>query len=242
VSHLEFLKLPLKSLSFDAGFNTAKENFNRILEIHRSTLEDLSISRGSYSLPFDNLPSHIVLPKLTNLTLCGPILPSFNFLSQMPSLKSLSLVYNMKPIGNSGHSAIVPAEVLYDYMSLKMFQPGLQLQRPHSLVKRTDFEQLNGVVHENLEHFSVEDEVYSGAYIKELARLMPRLKSLRVGLKNDGYEMVCRNWGNLETLDIFPYRISEQGFLGVVDGEKYAASNITDFKRKKINNRKRSLI
>jgi len=63
---------------------------------------------------------------------------------------------------------------------------------------------------------------------------MPCLKSRRVGLENGGIEMVCRTWRNLESLEILPSIISEQGLLGVVNGEKYAAPNITDLKREAI--------
>jgi len=240
VSHLEFLKLPLKSLSFDAGFNTQQENFNRVLEIHSASLKDLSISRGPYALPFENLPAHIVLPELKSLTLCGPIFPSFNFLSQMPGLKSLNLKYNMMPLGGQTNcayfvhnTALVSTEVLLDYWSLEQIQPGLRLHRPHSIVKHTNFEELRGVVLENLGSFSVMAEVYSGIHIAELGRIMPNLRSLHVGLENDGFEMVCRTWGSMESLQILPYKISEEGFLGVVNGEKYAAPNITDLKREK---------
>jgi len=235
VSHLEFLKLPLKSLSFDAGFNTQQENFNRILEIHAAFLKELSISRGPYSLPFDNLASLAILPKLKSLTLCGPIFSCFNFLSKMPNLNSLSVKYNCKAVNNCVDPDQISNQVLLDYFSLKEIRPELQLYPQNSLI-RPRFREVLQSLPENIESFSVEGEAYAGVQIAKLQVIMPRLKSLRVGLGKDGFEMVCRKWKNLETLHVFPYLISEDGLLGVVNGRKYAAPNITDLKREKITN------
>jgi len=84
-----------------------------------------------------------------------------------------------------------------------------------------------------MEEFSIVSEFCTGDKIEKLAKLMPNVTQLSVGLGNDGFEMVCKMWNKLQSLSIHPFQVDEKGLLGIGTGsECYQLPNITDLKCK----------
>jgi len=107
----------------------------------------------------------------------------------------------------------------------------------YPVIADTNFDELRDVVLPNMNKFSIiGDELSTSAHIKNLAKLMPNLKELHVGLANDGFGMVCKVWNKLENLQIHPFQVDERGLLGTEFGEKcYHTPNITDLQGKSRN-------
>jgi len=101
----------------------------------------------------------------------------------------------------------------------------------YSIIATTNLDELNDLVLPKLKTFAVANELCTGIQIQKLAKIMPNLRELYVGLGNDGFEMVCKVWSRLEKLEIHPFQVDEEGLLGIKIGEKcYHLPNITDLK------------
>ncbi|ODM88935.1 hypothetical protein Ocin01_17747 [Orchesella cincta] len=61
-----------------------------------------------------------------------------------------------------------------------------------------------------------------------LTRLMPNLKTLMIGLENDGFRVVCAGWKQLEVLIIQPYEVNQTGLTGSIPLIKHRLPNLSD--------------
>ncbi|ODM96077.1 hypothetical protein Ocin01_10603 [Orchesella cincta] len=179
------LQFPLKKLSFNVGLKTKAATFTRLLEAHSQTLRSLDIQHGGFSPPFLSLSFQKQFEFLAHLYLLGPILPNLNFLKNMPNLETLRL-----------------QDIFHGYFS------------PSKMIGNTDFLQLDGVVLHKMNKLWIGEEICSGEHVAELAKLMPNLRRLRLGLGDDGFKMVCRTWEKLETLDIRPCQLTKETKAG----------------------------
>jgi len=103
----------------------------------------------------------------------------------------------------------------------------------YPIISQTNFDELKDVVLPKMKTLYIAGQICTGEQVERLARIMPNLVDLRIGLGNDGFQMVCKVWNKLEEVNINPFQVDEQGLLGMKTGGKYHHfPNITDLKRK----------
>ncbi|ODM87728.1 hypothetical protein Ocin01_18955 [Orchesella cincta] len=227
------LAFPLSTLALDIGHDQSEDGLKNILQLYPKTLEKLVMFKlgwGIYANPFETtFPFGVDLPLLTELQLIGPIFKNLHFLINTPNLKVLVIL--------DGVNEIEP-RVLHSYVDFSL--PRLKDKHftdrdcnpVHPVIASTDFQgvELKNLVLPNMVQFIVGQELCSGEQVEQLGKLMPYLKRVRLGLDNSGFRKVCQIWKQLEHLDIQPFNVSEEGFLGTVDGKMYSQPNLTDFK------------
>ncbi|CAL8133377.1 unnamed protein product [Orchesella dallaii] len=224
--------VPLTSLSLDIGWGRDSVTFfYAMLEDVRVTLKKLLAYRGPYAQDsFSNsLCAGPHMPDLVELKLIGPVFENLNFLSKLPNLKTLVIF--------DGQTQI-KTEVLHSYVDFTLQQlsqkeiPGKAFTDKINVIANTDFtsEQLKCLEMTHMREFIVGHELCNGEQVENLAKLMPSLTKLRLGLGNSGFQVVCEKWNKLSHLDIEPFDVDEDGILGMEDDEKYRQSNLTDLK------------
>jgi len=76
---------------------------------------------------------------------------------------------------------------------------------------------------------NLENQLCTGEQIEKLAKIMPNLINLHVGLGNDGFQMVCEVWKKLNELEIHPFQVDEKHLLGMKTRRShYHYPNLTD--------------
>ncbi|CAL8135865.1 unnamed protein product [Orchesella dallaii] len=226
---LRQLAFPLATLALDIGdthYRVDRLALKNTLELHSSSLQNLTLHRGYYQHPFS---SSFRLPNLTKLILIGHIPKNLYFLKHLPMLKVFVLLHE--------HSSVDVLNMKQEwstmYSGLKIgFGYASYIPLPFHVIENTDFSlrKLRGVVLPNLETFIVGTELCKWKQIRNLAKLMPNIKTLQLGTGNGGFRMVCKYWSQLEHMHVEPMDVTEFGIFGVQNGERYRLPNITDLK------------
>ncbi|CAL8128688.1 unnamed protein product [Orchesella dallaii] len=221
---------PITSLAVDIGVDMRPSRFQELLQLYSYTLRELVVYRGPAVPPFITFPFGVDLPHLNELRLIGPVCQDLKFLRDTPQLKVLVLIDGTK---------YLEKEVLHSYVDFSL--PSVLdkitwtqgLRGGDSMIANTNFSgiELTSVVLPSMVEFVVDQELCNGDQVRELARMLPNIKRLRLGLGNDGFLTVCESWKQLEHLDIEPFDVDEEGILGVLDGQMYRQANLTDLKR-----------
>ncbi|CAL8068931.1 unnamed protein product [Orchesella dallaii] len=98
-------------------------------------------------------------------------------------------------------------------------------------VGNTDFSQLDNTLLQKMEEFIMcgkNDTICSAEQVAALARIMPNLRKVRVGLDNDGFRIVCSAWRELELLIIHPCEVNACGITGTLPGLQTQLPNLND--------------
>ncbi|CAL8135861.1 unnamed protein product [Orchesella dallaii] len=228
---LRQISFPLKALALDIGGRLTEMGIitlETILELHSTTLQNLTVFRKSLWPKLSRFPySH--LPQLTQLILIGSTLENLCFLRNLPNLEMLVMLDGKSEIGVLN---------LKKEWSTTLSSSKLVNENPTSahpllrVVEKTNFysRELKGLVLPNLKAFIIGEEFCNKEQITKLAALMPNVRTLQLGMGNDGFRMVCKYWGQLEHLDINPMDVNEEGIFGIKNGKRYCLPNITDLK------------
>ncbi|CAL8133371.1 unnamed protein product [Orchesella dallaii] len=222
----------LTSLSLDVGWGRDSGTFFYAMLVYlRDTLKKLLVYRGPYAQESlsNTLCAGPLLPDLVELRLIGPVFENLNFLSIFPNLKTLVIF--------DGQTQI-ETEVLHSYVDFALQQlsqkeiPGRAFTDKINVIANTDFtsEQLKCREMTHMREFIVGHELCNREQVEKLAKLMPGLTKLRLGLGNSGFQVVCEKWNKLRHLDTEPFDVDEDGILGIENDEKYRHSNLTDLK------------
>ncbi|CAL8146958.1 unnamed protein product [Orchesella dallaii] len=227
------LQFPLTQLELDIGVHTGSSDFKKILEMYCETLKVLKVYRAPYTSAFTRFPFGVVMKSLEELQLKGPIATSLVFLENTPNLKILRilnqnhyLAYDKFFRAESRHGSDDSDgfnAVLWDY------------QEPISMIEQTDFSQLENKVNSNLVEFVNGDEVCTGEQMRSLAKVMPNLQRLRIGVGDDGFRVLCDEWkSSMMELELAPSSTVHAGVFAGILGDCHDAStrppNITDLK------------
>ncbi|CAL8135899.1 unnamed protein product [Orchesella dallaii] len=87
-----------------------------------------------------------------------------------------------------------------------------------------------GVILPNLETFVFGTQVVDEMEMKNLAKIIPNIRTLQLGMGNVGFRMLCNYWPQLEYLHVGPMDINENGIFGGWNGEQYRLPSIKDLK------------
>ncbi|CAL8075650.1 unnamed protein product [Orchesella dallaii] len=237
---LQQLRFPLSSLILDIGSCTVPSDFKRILEIYANTLRKLVIFREdghSYgpAVSHGDFPFEVQLNSLTELRLLGTaVTPNLNFFQYAPNLRSVFLVHD------AGTSMLNIGSYLSDhdlFTTLRNRQNesiwGAKSPVPYP-VGNTDFSKLENTVLPKMEEFILcgkHDTVCFPEQVAALARLMPNLRKVRLGLDNDGFRILCSAWKDLELLIIQPCEVNNCGITGTIPGLQTRLPNLTNLTR-----------
>ncbi|CAL8136275.1 unnamed protein product [Orchesella dallaii] len=219
---LERLNFPLKTLNMDLGKRTSDGALKLLFETHADTLEGLKLTWRKNSQLFFNFPCGVNLSALKILEASDPSILNLSFLKHTPNLRILSMynkgdIYHPNPQENS-------------IKKMGETKPGVK-PKVFEVISKTNFEAFNnGLVLPYMEKFLMSEEICDGSQIELLSKLMPNLKHLRIGLGNEGFQMVCKVWKKLEQLQVNPFQVDEMGLLGVSEGKRYHLPNLTDLK------------
>ncbi|CAL8075644.1 unnamed protein product [Orchesella dallaii] len=237
---LEKLDFPLSSLTLDIGSYTEPSYFKRILEIYANTLRKLVVYREDGYVPrpdlsLQNFPFEVQLNSLTDLRLLGTaVTPNLHFFQYAPNLRSVFLVHDagtsMLNIGSllSDHDLFTTLRNRQSQNTWRDNSPGA------CPVRNTDFTQLQNTILPNMEEFILcgkHDRICSREQVTALARLMPNLKKVRLGLDNDGFWSVCSAWKELELLIIQPCDVKNSGITGTIPGIQTQLPNLNNLTR-----------
>ncbi|CAL8075636.1 unnamed protein product [Orchesella dallaii] len=233
---LQQLQFPLSSLTLDIGCYTEPSNFKSILEIYANTLRKLVVFReDGHASSLHDFPFQVELNSLTELRLLGSaVTPNLNFFQYIPNLKSVFLVQHtgssMLNVGSfqSDHR-------LFSALRNRQIENGWGGTIPGTYpVGSTDFSKLENTVLPQMEDFILcgeHDTVCSPEQVAALARLMPNLKKVRLGLANDGFWIVCSAWKELELLIIQPCEVNNCGITGIIPGLQTQLPNLNNLTR-----------
>ncbi|CAL8133297.1 unnamed protein product [Orchesella dallaii] len=237
---LQQLRFPLSSLTLDIGSYTEPSDFKSILEIYANTLRKLVIFRedGHARRPavsHRDFPFEVQLNSLTELRLLGTaVTPNLNFFQYIPNLKSVFLVQDagtsMCNIGSflSDHDLFTTLRNRQNENIWGANSPGAYP------VGNTDFTQLQNTILPKMEEFILcgkHDTVCSPEQVAALAKSMPNLKKVRLGLANDGFRIVCSAWKELELLMIQPCEVNNSGIAGTIPGLQTQLPNLNNLTR-----------
>jgi len=229
---LKHLKLPLKNFFFEVGHKTEDHIFRELLQVHAETLVELFVLKERSGILYPNFCFGIHLPYLTTLRFGNGIVANLNFLKHMPVLKSVSL--------GSGTDMLCWNVIIWSInccqtvanmiaFTAVCFPPPEDVEEWYPIISNTNFDELNNLVFPTMRKFAIAGHICTGEQIGKLAKIMPNLTKLNDGLGNDGFQMVCSTWKNLQKLVIHPFQVDEVGLLGNKIGKgRYHLPNITD--------------
>ncbi|CAL8097613.1 unnamed protein product [Orchesella dallaii] len=223
---LRHLAFPLSVLALDIGRNlneVDRLHLKNTLELHSTSLQSLTVYRGLLSIPFS---FYFQLPFLTQLILIGYNPENLHFLNDLPMLKTFVLLDNHSNVGVLN----MKKDWLATYSGIK-FGWAFERDLVPRFLENTNFSRnFRGVILPNLQTLVFGTQVVDWTQIKSLAKLMPNIKTLQLGMGNYGFIKVCRHWSQIEHIHVEPMDIDEDGILGFKGGEQYRLPNITDLK------------
>ncbi|CAL8149517.1 unnamed protein product [Orchesella dallaii] len=236
---LKSLQLPLTSLTLDIGSDTYPSDFKIMLETYANSLRKLVVFRkdGRSLIPdvsHRDFPFGVQLESLAELRLLGTaVTPNLKFMRFMPNLRSVFLaqetgssMMDMEPFLSDSHlfSDLRKRQMEHEWGYLCSVFP----------VGNTNFSQMENTVFPKIEEFILcgkNDTVCSAEQVAALARIMPNLKKVRVGLDNDGFRIVCSAWKEMELLIIHPCEVNACGITGTLPGLQTQLPNLNDLTR-----------
>ncbi|CAL8140236.1 unnamed protein product [Orchesella dallaii] len=223
---LRQLAFPLSVLALDIGSNlneVERLDLKNTVELHSSSLQNLTLHRGywqhAYSFSFR-------LPHLTQLMLIGYNPENLHFLIDLPMLKTFVLLDSDSSIGVLN----MKKDWLAAYSGIKFRRENERYLVPRFLEKTNFSRNFSEVILPNLQTLVFGPQLVDWTHMKCLAKLMPNIKTLQLGMGNHGFTKVCRHWSQIEHIHVEPMDIDEDGIFGVRDGEQYRLPNITDLK------------
>ncbi|CAL8135831.1 unnamed protein product [Orchesella dallaii] len=223
---MRVVAFPLTKLAMDVDWEeNAEMVFKEVLEIYSTTLQKLTVCRSDLSYPFqEELTDGLDLKQLTELTLVGTICQNLHFLGELPQLKKLVMMDTLA-------MQQVECERSVKNWCEMSSQQGSSASTMR-VIGNTNFSgrEMRGKVLYELETFMFGTEVCNGRRVKALAKLMPNVKTLQLGMGNGGFQILCRQWKCLEHLTIAPMDVNEQGLLGIKKKVRYCAPNLTDLR------------
>ncbi|CAL8135927.1 unnamed protein product [Orchesella dallaii] len=239
VALLGQLVFPLKTLAFDVRkTETDRLNFTTLLERYSQTLQHLTVFcyLPFSSCPFqETFPFGVELSQLTELVLIGLIFKNLDFLGHVPQLKKLVIMQDAGVGIGIRHmrKEWTEEDSIYKYPSISK-EDMLSLPPP-AMISESNFSGpgLSGLLMTHLKTFVVGREYCSKEQVMALSKLMPNLTTLQLGMGNGGFQILSTEWKNLEHLHIDPMDVDDEGLLGMENGEKFRAPNLTDLKRLK---------
>ncbi|CAL8137832.1 unnamed protein product [Orchesella dallaii] len=224
---LRKLAFPLSTLALDIG--TRHNRVDRLalkntLELHSASLQNLTLYQR---LRIEPSSMYFQLPHLTQLILLEFVPKNLYFLRGLPMLKTCVIL--------DGYSSVGVSNMKMDWSATFGDRKYRVLHTTNGLFysrENTNFSCRNfgGVILANLETLVVGTQVVDGTEMKNLAKLMPNIKTLQMGMGNAGFRMVCNYWTKMEHLHVEPMDINENGIFGVVNGERYRLPSIKDLK------------
>ncbi|CAL8135807.1 unnamed protein product [Orchesella dallaii] len=228
IALLHKVVFPLTKLTLEVEWGRhADVVFKDILKIYAPTLQKLTVCRlySTYLFPCeDTFTRGLDLKKLTELTLVGNICKDLYFLADLPNLKKLVTVDYWAMTKIEAERSVMR----WCKLSSLRGPPDSRLR----VIEQTNFSgrEMIGVVLSNMETAILGPEVCNQVCVKSLAKLMPHLKTLQLGMTIDGFHTLCKEWNHLQHLTIDPMDLQELDLLGVKNEMKYCVPNITDLK------------
>ncbi|ODM92252.1 hypothetical protein Ocin01_14430 [Orchesella cincta] len=219
------LQLPITTLRLQVGYNTASNEFEELLKTCAPTLRKLVVYRD----PDD-------LDALTELWLTGRgVRPRLDFLAFTPNLERCILAQDI------GNSLLAAGSRVSGHETLERLRgkPGDNPVAPlieKNVMENTDFSKLEHLVCPKLEELIIsgrDETIFSPGHVAALCRVMPNLKTLMLGLGNDGFRVACEGWKQLEVLIVQPCELDQYGLTGnaPISTLKQRLPNLTDLKR-----------
>ncbi|CAL8140326.1 unnamed protein product [Orchesella dallaii] len=210
ISCITRLQFPLKRLALNIGWFTQKTVLKRLLETCCNSLENLSVNRGTPP-PIDLAP-----------------LPNFPFGLKFPHLKELSLSGPVTP--NLMFLQEIPSLELLKYKPTN--EARFEQKLDEVLLRGSKMKA------KNLKDLSIISDGCSAVEICKLGQLIPNVRKLQIGLDNEGFREVCKTWRKLESIEIVPFRVGEEGILGKDEkgkgGANFLLPNITQLQDLKV--------
>ncbi|CAL8135805.1 unnamed protein product [Orchesella dallaii] len=228
IALLRQVAFPLTKLTLDVDWNNNGDVvFKDILKIYAPTLQKLIVCRALNTHLFPRQEAFtrgLDLTQLIELTLIGNICKNLHFLADMPNLKKLAVV-------DSWAMPRIEAErsvMRWCKLNSRGPPPGNSVE----VIGLTKFSgrKMRRLILSNLETAILGPEIGNLACIKALARLMPNLKKLQLGVRCGSFQILCKEWNHLQHLTIDPMDVDESAFLGIKNNVKYCVPNITDLK------------
>lgn len=203
---------------------------------HANTLQTLKVVRPPiYNLVRDFKLFPREMPKLENLSISGNLVRNFDFLEEVPSLKSLSIDFQclsdldeIKPFYKSAMQKSVHLGLSEDLESFS------SRWKPISGKNMVSFEQHGKYLLTRLKHLFA-NIIFSDQW-STLAGWMPNLKILVAPLTNIGFQNVCKHMPQLEELTLYyQHEVREETLTGITSTESRKTrnpDNITALTRK----------
>ncbi|CAL8135895.1 unnamed protein product [Orchesella dallaii] len=224
---LRKLAFPLSTLALDIG---TKHNdvdtlaLKNTMELHSASLQNLTLYQGHWMKPSS---LYFQLPHLTQLMLLEFVPKNIYFLKDLPMLKTCVILDGFSSVGVSNMKLDWFATSGDRKYGLKPITDRFIYSRENTNFSCRNF---GGVILPNLETFVFGTQVVDEMEMKNLAKLMPNIKTLQIGMGNAGFRMVCNYWTQLEHLHVEPMDINENGIFGIRNGERYCLPSIKDLK------------
>ncbi|CAL8135633.1 unnamed protein product [Orchesella dallaii] len=179
---LDFLRqlaFPLSSLALDIGvdqFRVDRLALKNTLELHSTSLQNLTVYQNFCVKPFR---FYLQLPHLTHLKLIGYIPKNLCFLNELPMLKMFVLLDGFSSVGVSN----IKTDWSATFSAIK-FKAKKQSDFGYTYPVKTTFSCANfrGVILPNLETLVVGTQFLDGKQMKYLAKLVPNIKTLQLGI------------------------------------------------------------